>query len=58
VVERQAYDYFITITAAKFEEFMLLTENGIEFASMGPGWPVRTIGTPNGEIAVPDVLIR
>jgi hypothetical protein len=37
---------------------MLLTENGIEFASMGPGWPARTIGTPNGEIAVPDVLIR
>ena len=58
VVERQAYDYFLTITAAKFEEFMLLTEDGIEFASMGPGWPVRTIGTPNGEITVPDVLVR
>ena len=58
VVERQAYDYFITITAAKFEEFMLLTENGIEFASMGPGWPVRTVETPHGVIDVPDVLIR
>ncbi|MGD8474823.1 MAG: M24 family metallopeptidase [Anaerolineae bacterium] len=58
VVERQAYDYFITITAAKFEELMLLTENGIEFASMGPGWPVRTVETPHGVIDVPDVLIR
>ena len=58
VVERQAYDYFITITGAKFEEFMLLTEDGIEFASLGPDWPTRTIETPNGEIAVPDVLIR
>jgi antitoxin VapB len=58
VVERQAYDYFITITGAKFEEFTLLTEDGIEFASLELDWPTRTIGTPKGEIAVPDVLIR
>jgi antitoxin VapB len=58
VVERQAYDYFVTITGAKFEEFTLLTENGVELASAGPGWPTRTIETPNGDIAVPDVLIR
>jgi antitoxin VapB len=58
VVERQAYDYFITITGAKFEEFTLLTENGVEIASLGPGWPTRTIKTPNGNIEVPDVLIR
>ncbi len=58
VVERQAYDYFITITGAKFEEFMLLTEDGPEFASLGPGWPTRTIQTPMGEITIPDLLIR
>jgi len=58
VVERQAYDYFITITGAKFEELTLLTENGIEIASLGPGWPTRSIQTPSGEIVVPDVLIR
>lgn len=58
IVEGQAFDYFITITGAKFEEFMLLTQDGIEFASLGPGWPTRTVQTPNGEIAVPDVLIR
>jgi Xaa-Pro dipeptidase len=57
-VERQTYDYFLTITGAKFEELMLLTERGIEFASMGPGWPVRRVHTPNGEVVVPDVLIR
>lgn len=57
-VERQAYDYFITITGAKFEELVLLTENGVEIASLGTGWPVRTIQTPDGEIDVPDVLIR
>jgi len=58
VVERQAYDYFITVTGAKFEEFLLLTEHGIEIASQGSGWPMRNIDTPRGAIAVPDVLIR
>ena len=58
VVQRQAYDYAITITGAKFEEFMLLTEDGLELASQGPGWPTRTIQTANGEITIPDVLMR
>jgi Xaa-Pro dipeptidase len=57
-VERQAYDYFLTITGAKFEELMLLTENGVEFASRGPGWPVRRVHTPSGKVVVPDVLIK
>jgi antitoxin VapB len=58
VVERQAYDFFITVTGAKFEEFTLLTESGPELASAGPGWPMRTIPMSNGDIDVPDVLIR
>jgi antitoxin VapB len=57
-VERQAYDYFLTVTGAKFEELMLLTEDGLEFASLGPGWPARTVQTPGGEVIVPDVLIK
>jgi antitoxin VapB len=58
VVERQAYDYFITLTGAKFEELMLLTEDGVEFASAGPGWPLQTVRTPKGDINLPDLLIR
>ncbi len=58
VAERQAYDYFITITGAKFEELTLLTEDGPELASAGSNWPMRTMQTPNGDIDVPDVLIR
>ena len=58
VAQRQAYDYFLTITGAKFEELMLLTERGVEFASLGPGWPTRCVDTPGGEVVVPDVLIR
>jgi antitoxin VapB len=57
LVGRQAYDYFITITGAKFEELTLLTEAGPEMPSLGPGWPVRTVQTRSGEILVPDVLI-
>jgi Xaa-Pro dipeptidase len=57
-VARQAYDYFLTLTGAKFEELMLLTEEGVEFASMGPGWPTRPVPTPGGDVVVPDVLFR
>jgi Xaa-Pro dipeptidase len=58
VVERQAYDYFITITGAKFEELTLLTEEGVEFASLGPGWPTRTVQTSGGDVVVPNALVR
>jgi antitoxin VapB len=57
-VYRQAYDYFITLTGAKFEELMLLTEDGVTFASLGSGWPTRRVDTPKGAINVPDVLVR
>jgi antitoxin VapB len=57
-VERQAYDYFLTITGAKFEELILLTEHGVEFASMVSGWPTRCVYTPGGDIVVPNILIK
>lgn len=60
VAERQSYGYFITITGAKFEELMLLTEDGVELASLPPGteWPTRVVQTPNGDFVVPEILIR
>jgi len=56
-VERQAYDYFITATGAKFEECMLLTERGLELISQGPDWPARSISTPRGTVSVADTLV-
>jgi Xaa-Pro aminopeptidase len=58
-VARQSYGYFITITGAKFEELMLLTEAGAELASLPPDtqWPARTVETPRGEFTVPEILI-
>jgi len=58
VAERQAYDYFLTVTGAKFEELTLLTEDGVEIASLGTGWPTRLVQTPRRDIVVPDVMIR
>jgi Xaa-Pro dipeptidase len=60
VVERQSYGYFITITGAKFEELMILTKDGVEIASFPTGaeWPTRVVSTPNGDFAVPEILIR
>jgi antitoxin VapB len=57
-VSRQAYDYFITITGAKFEELTLLTETGVEIASLGDSWPTRSVETKCGALTVPDVMIR
>jgi antitoxin VapB len=57
-VERQAYDYFLTITGAKAEELTLLTENGVEIVSLGEGWPAHQVSTPRGRILFPDVMIR
>jgi Xaa-Pro dipeptidase len=60
VVERQSYGYFITITGAKFEELIILTEDGAEIASLPPGtqWPTQVVRTDDGEIAVPEILVR
>jgi antitoxin VapB len=58
LVPRQAYDYFITITGAKYEECMLLTEDGPETVSLHNGWPTRVLDTPYGQVEVSEVLIR
>lgn len=60
VVERQSYGYFITITGAKFEELIILTEDGAEIASLPSGtqWPTQVVWTDDGEIAVPEILVR
>jgi antitoxin VapB len=60
VVERQSYGYFITITGAKFEELMILTEDGVELASLPPDaeWPTRVAQIPNWDFTVPEIMVR
>ncbi len=54
----QAFDWFITITGAKVEEFSLLTAGGIELASRGSRWPLIAIPTRAGTVQVPDLWVR
>ena len=58
VAQRQAFDYFVTITGAKSEELFLLTEDGLEVASWDESWPSRTVRTLRGEVTVPDMMVR
>jgi Xaa-Pro aminopeptidase len=60
VVEGQSYGYFITITGAKVEELMILTEDGVELASLPPDaeWPTRVVQTPMGDFTVPEIMVR
>jgi len=58
VVNRQSFDFFVTITGAKTENLALLTEQGLEVASSGPDWPHRTVHTASGDFQLPDLLVR
>jgi len=50
----QAFDWFITVTGAKVEELVLLSENGIEIPSFQSPWPVFQSDT---RISVPGLWI-
>ena len=54
----QAYSWFTTVKGAKVEEVTLLTQNGVEIASLGQNWPVIEVDTPKGPYKVPGMLIR
>lgn len=54
----QAYSWFTTVKGAKVEELALLTDAGVEIASLGDNWPTIQVATPRGTIAVPGMLIR
>lgn len=57
VAERQALDYFITVTGAKVEEFSLVDGGPAEIASTG-AWPRREVETAYGAASAPELLIR
>jgi antitoxin VapB len=54
----QAFSWFTTARGGKVEELAVLTEQGPEIASMGPGWPTVDIDTEQGKFTVPGMLIR
>lgn len=57
VENNQAFDWFITVRGVQTEELSLLTQAGVEIASIGASWPRMQIPTQSGMIAVPDLYI-
>jgi len=54
----QAYDWLITVPGTKTEELSLLTEAGVEVASLGPDWPAIRFEHGDFKISLPDILER
>ncbi len=51
----QAYDWFITVTGAKVEEQVLLSENGVEIPSFQSPWPSFRPKASCDGVSVPDL---
>ena len=56
VAERQAFDYFCTVTGGKVEELVIVDGAPAEIASAGT-WPLETVRTPYGEVRQPALLV-
>lgn len=54
----QPFSWFTTVKGAKVEELTLLTEDGVEIASLGDNWPTIEVDTEAGPFTVPGMLIR
>jgi len=54
----QPFSWFTTVKGAKVEELTLLTEDGVEIASLGENWPTIEVDTEAGPFTVPGMLIR
>jgi hypothetical protein len=54
----QPFSWWTTVKGAKVEELTILTKDGPEIASLDNGWPLITVETEAGPIAVPGMMIR
>ena len=54
----QPFSWWTTVKGAKVEELTILTKDGPEIASLDNGWPLETVDTEAGPIAVPGMMIR
>lgn len=58
IVDRECYDWFITVTGAKVEELSLNAGGKHEVLSSAGNWPVRRYEIDKEVIDLPDVLLR
>jgi len=58
IQERQAFNWFITITGANTEDTMISTESGPELLTCTGRWPVRPIEVEGRTLELPAMLIK
>jgi len=58
IADREAYDWFITVTGAKVEELSLYSGGRHEVLSAAGNWPVRKYEINGEVIELPDMLLR
>jgi Xaa-Pro dipeptidase len=57
VRERQAFNWFITITGVNIEDTMITTEQGNEILTSTGRWPLKSFPVRGGSIEIPQILI-
>ena len=58
IQERQAFNWFITITGANTEDTMITTERGPELLTCTGRWPLKRIEVEGFKLELPQVLVK
>jgi Xaa-Pro aminopeptidase len=58
IQERQAFNWFITITGANTEDTMITTERGPELLTCTGRWPLKRIEVEGLKLELPQVLVK
>jgi Xaa-Pro aminopeptidase len=58
IQERQAFNWFITITGANTEDTMITAEKGPELLTCTGRWPMRRIELEGRALELPDLLVK
>jgi len=56
LVDRQTFNWYVTITGVNVEETMIAKEGAQELFTVTGLWPVKTFSALGGEIALPQIL--
>ena len=58
VQANSSFTYYLTVTGAKSEDLLLVTEQETRIASLDPDWPMLEVTYEGNTFAVPDILVR
>jgi Xaa-Pro dipeptidase len=58
VQERQAFNWFITITGVNVEDTMIITDSGPELLTCTGRWPVKPIEVEGLTLELPQILVK